>query len=386
MSSVTKPSNQMKKRKPLLGQPQANSDKKKAVPAGAVREEKKVEFVDSINTQLAKINFLNAKYLPLSSVQLDPNNPRELSIDIKDVSNGPKLPDKPFDDEVQDAFKELLKKHFDNDDNKKQKMQDYFSIALLASTIQAPEKLMQPICVYEKSNKYVVLAGERRTLAHHVMSAQYIAANIIDEPDAKEKAVLQYIENSAREDLPLKDKFKAIRNILQYYGTSISVRSLATILKLSKSQAQKYAKICKEENVLFIKAIEAGVLTSPEDAYNLIKNNDSDTISNICNLLLGGKGIEEIFKEINANTFSSKVLVAKRIMGTSEPAPGTAFKGKANRPQEQIILRGEDLKLFQKLVSLAMMSGKLQQLKEPTDKLNMLNLWEVIKEQIKKVS
>src|SRR5690606_11767976 len=113
-------------------------------------------------------------------------NPRELAIDIKDIIAGPKLPDKPFDDEVQDEFKEQLKQFFERDENKKQKIQDYFSIALLASTIRAPEKLMQPICVYEKSSKYIVLAGERRTLAHYVMNAQYIAANIIDEPDAKE--------------------------------------------------------------------------------------------------------------------------------------------------------------------------------------------------------
>lgn len=380
MSSIAKSEKESKKRKPLLARSPSKIENNPTLEAGTKGA---AEFVESINTQLSKINFLNAKYLPISSIALDPNNPRELAIDIKDIISGPKLPEQPFDDEVQDEFKEQLKQFFDRDENKKQKMQDYFSIALLASTIRSPEKLMQPICVYERSNKYIVLAGERRTLAHYVMNAQYIAANIIDEPDSKEKAVMQYIENSAREDLSLKDKFNAIRKIIHYYGTTISVRSLANILKLSKSQAQKYAKICKEENILFIKAIETGVLTSPEDAYNLIKNNDADTISNICNLLLKGKGIEEIFKEINASGFHGKELIVKRIVGTNENA---SQKNNLSKRDEQIIFKGEDIHLLRKLIHIAIQAGKIKQFQEGAEKLGMTHIWEKIKEQMKKVS
>ena len=44
-------------------------------------------------------------------------------------------------DEVQDEFKEQLKQFFERDENKKQKIQDYFSIALLASTIARCERI-----------------------------------------------------------------------------------------------------------------------------------------------------------------------------------------------------------------------------------------------------
>lgn len=386
MSSVTNSGKSVKKRKPLLGGAKSKNTSEPGSESSTNYSETKAEFVQSINTQLSKINFLNAKFLPISSVHLDPNNPRELSIEIKDVKLGPKLPEKPFDDEMQDDFKELLKTYFEKDKNKKQKIQDYFSIALLASTIRTPENLMQPICVYEKGNKYIVLAGERRTLAHYVMGAQHIAANIIEEPNEKEKAVMQYIENSAREDLPLKDKFKAIKKILQYYGTAISVRSLANILKLSKSQAQKYAKICKEENVLFVRAIESGVLTSPEDAYNLIKNNDPDTISNICNLLLKGKGIEEIFKQMNTNTFSEKVLIGKRIIGSNEIASLSAEKTKSVSKDEQLILKPKDIQLLKKLIKLAINTGAINGEASEVDNIDMNTLWEQVRENIKKVS
>lgn len=373
-----------KKRKPLLIRASKKSVSGEQDENSAVnRDEKKAEFVDSMNAQLSKINFLNAKFLPIHSIQLDPNNPRELAIDLEDVKIGPKLPEATFDDEVQDEFKEELRLHFEGDTDKKQKIQDYLSIALLAATIRDPKKLMQPICVYEKGNRYIVLAGERRTLAHHVMGAQYIAANIIDEPDAKEKALMQYIENSAREDLPLKDKYKAIRNILQHYGESISVRSLASILRLSKSQAQKYAKICKEENVLFKRAVESGVLSSPEDAYNLIKNNDSESISSICNLLLKGKGIEEALQHMNPGVSATQTLTVKRIMGTSDRNDKSTSKSKK---ADQFILKGDDLVILKELIQIAITAGKLTGVKEIEEKSGMTSVWAIIKDQISKAN
>jgi len=401
MSSIEKSKKApAKKRKPLLAratkkpieketvpkeQPKRSSSTK-GTPKRSIRVEKKedkAEFVDSLNAQLSQINFLNAKYLPLNTIQLDPGNPRELSIDLEDVKNGPKLPEKTFDDEVQDEFKELLRLHFEGDSERKQKIQDYLSVALLAATIRDPERLMQPICVYEKGNRYIVLAGERRTLAHHVMGAQHIASNIIIEPEAKEKALLQYIENSAREDLPLKDKYKAIRNIIQHYGQSISVRSLASILRLSKSQAQKYAKICKEENVLFKRAVTSGVLSSPEDAYNLIKNNDSESISSICNLLLKGKGIEEALKSMHPNSLHAGTFAAKRIIGASDRVGGSE---KNMKHTDKITLKGDDLDVLRELIQIAIKANKLKGLADVKMESGMMDIWAVIKDKIKKAN
>lgn len=378
MSSLT----ETKKRKPLLIKSGSSLAKKEELTTlNANQSEKKLEFIDSMAAQLSKIDFLNAKYLPLHAIQLDVDNPRELSIDIADVANGPRLSEGSFDDEKQDEFKEILKQHFGSEDNKKQKIQDYLSIALLASTIKSPEQLMQPICVYEKGNKYTVLAGERRTLAHHVMGAKYIAANIIKEPESKEKALLQYIENSAREDLSLKDKFKAIKKIIMIYGETISVRSLASILRLSKSQAQKYAKICKEENLLFRKAIEAGVITSPEDAYNIIKNNDPNTISNICNLLLKGKGIEEVLQEINYHTPHLANVKIKRVISSSALlAENNEYKDN----KQKFVLKGEDLTILKELIHIAFKAGKIELSKEDfkQGEMEVTELWSKIKEQM----
>lgn len=383
MSNIAKSKKEpAKKRKPLLVR-----SKSASIPDaqeggnGAEQAQRKVEFVDSMSAQLSKIDFLNAKYLPLNSIQLDPMNPRELAIDLDDVKNGPKLPDGSFDDEVQDDFKENLRVHFEGDNEKKQKILDYLSVALLAATIRDPKKLMQPICVYEKSNRYIVLAGERRTLAHHIMGAQHIAANIVEEPEAKEKALMQYIENSAREDLPLKDKYRAIRNILKHYGESISVRSLASILRLSKSQAQKYAKICKEDNVLFKRAVESGVLSSPEDAYNLIKNNDSESISSICNLLLKGKGIEEALQHMSPSTGNMQHMAVKRIIGTNDTNEKTHNKPKKS---DQITLKGEDLSVLKDLINIAVGAGRLKDFDEVHSTSGMANIWEIVKVQIRK--
>lgn len=343
----------VKKRKPLFIKQKTNVEAS-PIPAGVQVENSSNTLVNSLSSQLSKIDFLNAKFLPLQSILLDPNNPRELSLDIEDVISGPRITiDENFDDDKQDELKEILKRHFGEEENKKQKIQDFLSIALLASTIRTPERLMQPICVYEKGNKYMVLAGERRTLAHHVLGAKHIAANIISEPSEQEKALLQYIENSSREDLSLKDKYKAIRKIVTLHGQTISVRSLASILRISKSQAQKYARICKEDNVFFKKAIENGMLTSPEDAYNIIKSGDSTLITAICNHLLKGKGIEEALLEINAKSTIKDTIPVKRI------TPSGAQENHEKK-EEKLVLKGDDLTLLKELIGLAIKTGKLK--------------------------
>lgn len=73
MSSIAKPEKESKKRKPLLARAPSrveNSPSSEGSTKGAA------EFVESLNAQLSKINFLNAKYLPISSIALDPNNPQ----------------------------------------------------------------------------------------------------------------------------------------------------------------------------------------------------------------------------------------------------------------------------------------------------------------------
>lgn len=371
-----------KKRKPLFIKPKEKGDISQEINKLELKEDNSTtDLMKSLDSQLSKIDFLNAKFLPLQSIQLDPENPRELSIDIKDVINGPKLPLEPLDDEMQDAFKETLKQHFGEEENKKQKIHDYLSIALLASSIKTPERLIQPICVYEKGNKYVLLAGERRTLAHHIMGAKHIAANIIAEPEPKERALLQYIENSSREDLSLKDKYKAIRNIIAHYGETISARSLASILRISKSQAQKYSKICKEENIIFRKAIESGALTSPEDAYNIIKSNDANMISNICNLLMKGKGIEEALQEINNQVPIKPNIKPKRIISLN-PLNNDNPKDK----EQKFLLKGDDVSVLRELIHIAIKAGKLDipAADFKSKDIDFSNLWVKIKEQVVK--
>ncbi|MCS5712812.1 ParB/RepB/Spo0J family partition protein [Candidatus Berkiella aquae] len=385
MSNLTKSKTHKiedKKRKPLFIKSKVNLEQVQSLnqtnKSTSNEEQSNSDLLDSLDSQLSKIEFLNAKYLPLQAIHLDPDNPRKLSIDINDVLNGPKLPEEPFDDEVQDAFKETLKQHFGVEDNKKQKIQDYLSIALLASSIKVPERLIQPICVYGKGNKYILLAGERRTLAHHVMGAKFIAANIIIEPENKEKALLQYIENSSREDLSLKDKYGAIRKIISYYSESVSARSLASILRISKSQAQKYSKICKEENIIFKRAIETGVLTSPEDAYNIIKSNDSNMITNICNLLLKGKGIEEALQEINNQTSVRPNLKPKRIIS---PNPVHETKD-----EQKVLFKGDDINVLKELIHIAIKGGKLDlSIDDFKNKdIDFSSLWKKIKDIVAK--
>ncbi|EKD72267.1 MAG: hypothetical protein ACD_45C00719G0003 [uncultured bacterium] len=161
--------------------------------------------------------------LPLSRIELDPDNPRKLSIDLLDVRVGIR-PDDPA----------LAKKH-----DELEKLRE------LAHTIKS-SGVINPIVVYKRGELYRVVAGERRCLASILAGKEEIEARIFNEkPKGFELKLIQWIENTAREDLTLDERLGNVRDIIQAYqiqngNMDVTATLLKGITGLSLSQCTYY--------------------------------------------------------------------------------------------------------------------------------------------------
>lgn len=177
--------------------------------------------------------------LPLSRIELDPENPRKLAINLADVREGIR-PDDPRYEQKQEEHEKLKE---------------------LGQTIKT-SGLINPVVVYKKGELYRIVAGERRCLASIIAGKSDIEARVFNEkPKSFELKLIQWIENTAREDLTLNERLDNVRDLLEEYSIHHEVNEInATLLKnvmgLSLSQASYYV----------------AALNAPEDVQAQIRN------------------------------------------------------------------------------------------------------------------
>ncbi len=197
--------------------------------------------------------------LPLSRIELDPDNPRKLAISLTDIKEG-------------------IQK---NDPAYHRKQEELEKLRELANTIES-SGVINPIVVYKLGETYRVVAGERRSLASILAGKQEIDARVFNEkPKGFELKLIQWIENTAREDLTLMERIGNIRDIIHEYQVQHDVTDLsATLLKnitgLSLPQASYYMAVLNAPNDLQ-EAIENGQIGSLDKAA-IIANIESAVI------------------------------------------------------------------------------------------------------------
>jgi ParB family chromosome partitioning protein len=161
--------------------------------------------------------------LPLSRIELDPENPRKLAINLSDIRLGLR-PEDPLYQRKQDELERLKE---------------------LAHTIKT-SGVINPVVIYKLGDTYRVVAGERRCLASILAGKQEIEARVFNEkPKGFELKLIQWVENTAREDLTLDERLGNMRDIIhEYRHQHPQVEITATILKnitgLSLSQTTYY--------------------------------------------------------------------------------------------------------------------------------------------------
>ena len=200
--------------------------------------------------------FRNA-VIPLPRVELDPDNPRRLTITIHDITQGLKRTDPDF-----------VKKH-----------SEYESIKLLSQTIKE-RGLIQPIAVYKHGENYRVVAGNRRYLATILAGKKQIEARVFNErPKPHELKIVQWIENTAREDLVLADRIHNINEICKTVKANrpelkLTASLISEMTGLSASQSKAYWRVIKADEQLR-QAVEDGRIQSLDKASLLADIADS---------------------------------------------------------------------------------------------------------------
>lgn len=219
--------------------------------------------------------------LPLSRIELDPENPRKLSIDLNDVRQGIKSDDSQYERKQEEL--ERLKE--------------------LAHTIKT-SGVINPVVVYKRGEVYRIVAGERRCLASILANKQEIEARVFNEkPKGFDLKLIQWIENTAREDLSLSERLDNVQDIIteyqsQFGPTEVTASLLKTITGLSLSQTTYYlAAIQAPDDVR--KEIHNGKITNLDKAALIANVNSPEVRKTAIQACLEGASLKSLRLIIN---------------------------------------------------------------------------------------
>jgi ParB-like chromosome segregation protein Spo0J len=264
----------------------------------------------------------NVKMLSMGLIEPDEKNSREQLVSDEEYTNGPK-PQIPYDEAAQIRLIAELEVYFKNDANESKKTQSYLETAQLAGSIESPENLHQPIKVREyRQNRFLLVFGHRRRLAHILLNANQILTIIESAPmDALSHILAQRKENSDRVNLKLKEELKVIKRLISEWESKhnkkVSITKLMVLLNEKKTKTAWILAVIKELSVneQFSKAISQEIITSLEVAYYLSATENKQHQQAILNRLL------------NKEKFNHKQLITLiRSPSTAIRAPDTQSK------------------------------------------------------------
>ena len=223
---------------------------------------------------------LSIEVLSLDTIELDPENNRELLLTLADAMNGIDKADPDYD----------------------RKKQDWKSLESLAKTIK-DDQLINPIYVYRFGNKCRLIAGERRTLASAIAGKNEIIARIASQrPVGTKLRVLQWIENNERSDLSLAERVASLEAILkEYYAENgvdhekITAKLLRDLTGMSITQARRYTLILQGKPEIK-KVIQEGKLENIKIIEFICSLKNPEQQSELLNAAISGLSFEAISK------------------------------------------------------------------------------------------
>lgn len=211
---------------------------------------------DTINAVKNNVGALRYEVIPLSRMEIDPKNPRTLTVTAQDIEDGLKREDPYY----------------------KIKSDELESLTRLGKTIKK-SGLINAVVVYKNHDKYRLVAGERRFLASLAVGKEDIQAKVFEkEPLEDELRVIQWIENTEREDLSLKDRLGNIRAVISGLrsmksGGDMTATVLKDILSISLPHASHYLSLLNASPDV-LKKIDSGKINSVEKGAFIAKVKD----------------------------------------------------------------------------------------------------------------
>jgi ParB family chromosome partitioning protein len=230
--------------------------------------------------------------LPLSRIELDPDNPRKLAISLHDIQKG-------------------IDKHTPLYERKQEELE---KLKELAMTIEN-SGVINPIVAYKNGDVYRIVAGERRCLASFLAGKQEIEARVFNEkPKGFELKLLQWVENTAREDLSLDERIGNIREIINEFQVQngdmdITATFLKNITGLSLPQATYYMTVL-EAPIDVKQMIETGKIRSLDKAAIIAMVDSQDIRREALTACINGCTLKELRKMVSRskNPFTKQAI------------------------------------------------------------------------------
>jgi ParB/RepB/Spo0J family partition protein len=121
---------------------------------------------------------------------------------------------------------------------------------LRALGVSMVEHQLQPIVVYPGSSetypaaRYLILIGQRRWTAAHLVGMQAIDAVIVDPPSPLDRLRLQYSENEDREDFSDMERAWTLQQLrVAMGGDSVPITEVTGILNIKRSRAYQLLRL-----------------------------------------------------------------------------------------------------------------------------------------------
>lgn len=236
---------------------------------------------ETINVVENNAGIFRNMIVPLSRIELDPDNPRKLAIDLADIRQGIR-PDDPLYSQKQQELEKLKE---------------------LAHTIKS-NGIINPVVVYKLGEFYRVVAGERRCLASILAGKQEVEARIFNEkPKSFDLKLIQWVENTAREDLTLDERLDNVREIIREYQiihgpVTMSATILKNITGLSLSQTTYYLAAINAPKDLQVE-IKNGTIRNLDKAALIASVDSEDVRKHVINACISGSSLKELRHLIN---------------------------------------------------------------------------------------
>ncbi len=221
---------------------------------------------------------LRVEVIPLKKIEVDPENPRDLSLTFLDIYNNISRSDAEYE----------------------RKTKELASLQSLAHSIKE-QGIINPIVVYKFGEKYRLVAGERRTLASIIANKSDIQAKILDsKPNSLKISILQWIENIERSDLSLWERIRNLEKMVSAYAnqknisvSDITVTTLSNLIGCTKSHAISYKSVLNSDEQLKQLILENKIKNLEKAAF--ISNiKDEETKQNIIFACLSGVPLKKL--------------------------------------------------------------------------------------------
>ncbi len=270
---------------------------------------------DTVESAQNNAGELHVEIIPLRKINIDPENPRDLTFSIEDAYNG-----------LNESDSNFTKK--ENEKN---------SLDSMTKSI-IDQGVINPIVVYQFGEQYRLIAGERRTLASILAGKKDIPARVLtSKPDTLKLSLIQWIENIEREDLSLWERMQNLEKIITAYAekndknvSEITATEISKLIGCSLQQGSNYRSILNSSEELK-KHIKSGDIKNIEKAA-VISNADKYLQPELIANCISGSKLAELKNVVNVNKktnfekvtgrpntkinfgFTEKIEVAKNII------------------------------------------------------------------------